>query len=69
MDKESPSTKNADVKNVLSSQAYRVSLLSPFVLCSLTTEWRVNKLPPESTMAAARQYYSKTYIFFYEYKS
>lgn len=28
MDKESPSTKNADVKNVLSSQAYRVSLLS-----------------------------------------
>ena len=28
MDKESPSTKNADVKNVLSSQAYRVTLLS-----------------------------------------
>lgn len=26
MDRESPSTKNADVKNVLSSQAYRVSL-------------------------------------------
>lgn len=34
-----------------------ISILPSFVLWSPITEWRVNKPPPESTMAAARQYY------------